>query len=144
MSVHRDCGEEIKWARREDDETRWNPPLEYAGNFYIIDESGAAIQVTGYKIHYCDPDRMEAWQERCRRIAEMQGGDMSKVETQVVAADMRREEQWEVALKVECETCEAKVNEKCHSMARTHRKNDEIVPVLNPHPRRLERAYKEV
>lgn len=140
VSVHRDCGAEIKWARRDDDNTRWNPPLEFAGTFYIIDEAGAAIQVTGYQIHNCDPDQMEAWLERCRRVAELKGGDMDSLEVRAVKAEMDREQVWAVALKNECSYCGAKKNEKCHSMALVHRKKNLIVEIKNPHPGRLDLA----
>lgn len=144
VSVHRDCGEDVKWAKRSDDDTRWNPPLDYIGPVYIIDESGAAIQVNAYRTHNCDPDKMEAWLERCRRVAELKGGDLDSLEVRAVKADMDRESVWDVALKVACPACEVAVGVKCHSMALRYRKEDKIVGVLNPHPRRLELAYKEM
>lgn len=144
MSVHRDCGEEVKWARRPDDTDRFLPPLDYAGTFYVIDKEGVGEMVTAYKSHVCDPDKMEAWLERCRRVAEMQGGDMSKIEVRAVAADMHREQAWELVFPRACPRCEAEPYEKCRSMERKYVNEGRIVYLKNPHPGRLELAYKEV
>jgi hypothetical protein len=138
MAVHRECGAEIKWAKRDDIPDKYLPPLEYLGEVFVIDSSGAAIQVHGYQRHNCDPDVMIAWQDYQKRLAEVKGEAFTPYE---VARERDREVTWKTALKVECPRCEAAVDEKCRSMQLKHLRTGELVEVKNPHPVRLELAY---
>ncbi len=143
MSVHKDCGEDIRWVKREDEEQRWMPPLEFIGQVYIIDESGHAFMTNAYQIHNCDPDKMEAWQEYQRRIAELKGDQESIEELdgrQVyqIARERERERVWELALTRPCRTCQADIGQRCISQSVHLRRTGEIKETLNPHPSRLE------
>lgn len=134
MSVHKECGADIQWAKRSDDDSRWLPPLEYVGEVFMIDSSGAAVQIHGYRRHDCDPDAIIAWQDYQQRLAEAKG----EVFTPYQAARERDKELvWEIALKVVCPRCDAKKKEKCRSMQLTHRRTGEVVYITNPHPARL-------
>lgn len=139
MSTHRDCGEPIKWARRDDDSERFMPPLEYVGEVYVIDSGGAAIMVHAYRQHRCDPDKMEAWQEYLGKMDKLKGttvlADMTAHEA---ARERDREARWEVALRKECIRCDAPAGERCRDMSARYRKTGEIVHTNNPHPERLE------
>src|ERR1044072_6726601 len=72
MRRHRECGEDIRWGHRDDDNSRWLPPLEFAGHAYVFMEgSDVAVKVPTYKMHLCDPDKVVAWQEYLRRMEEI-------------------------------------------------------------------------
>lgn len=119
------------------------PPLEYAGEFYFINEEGAAILSHAYQPHYCDPDKVEAYQEQLRRIAKAKGIEYDEEQNAWEAAkEMRREEQWAVALKVPCRRCEEPAGKKCHRLDLRFRKTGELVETLNPHPERVEDAER--
>lgn len=137
MATHKDCGADIRWAKRDDDSKKYLPPLEYVGEVYVIDSSGAAIQVHGYKRHLCDPEALTAWQDYLARLAEAKGESFTPYEA---ARERDNELVWETALKVACEYCEAPKNVKCHSMQLRHRKTGEIVELRHPHPIRITRA----
>lgn len=145
MSVHRDCGEEIRWAKREDDPERFVPPLEFAGHAYIIDENGIARSVTTFSSHRCNPDKVREWADYLRKLALAK--DESPVESDNVvlweAKKQRDSEQaWKVAITTECSTCEARIGAKCHNISARFRKTGEILELKNPHPARLDQAYQ--
>lgn len=117
-SIHRECGEEIRWAYRNDDPSRFNPPLEYIGMVYIIDEQGTAIQTIGYKVHQCDPDKMRAWYKRLREIAEIQGTPLEDIDRYAVARDAERENRYDEAMKRKCTRCGASKGKPCTSLAK--------------------------
>lgn len=71
MSEHKDCGEEIRWAKLERDHERFLPPLEFAGEFFIIDADGVGVKVMGYRRHICDPDKVRAWQALQQELADL-------------------------------------------------------------------------
>jgi hypothetical protein len=137
MSVHKDCGKEIKWAKREDVPDKYFPPLEYVGEVFIIDSSGAAVQVHGYMRHNCDPEEVLAWQDYQQRLAEVKGEQYTPYEA---ARERDREITWEAALKVECHRCNVEKGTKCRSMQLKHQRTGEIVELRNPHPIRLQLA----
>lgn len=139
-SVHKECGADIRWAKRVDDPDRYFPPLEYIGEVFILDSSGAAVQVHGYKRHNCDPERVIAWQDYQLRLAEAKGEAFSPYEA---ARERDKEIIWERVLKVECTRCDAPVNEKCRSMQLVHQRSGEIVYLKNPHPQRFQLAVEQ-
>ena len=139
MSTHKECGEQIRWAHRSDDPTRFMPPLESVGPVYIIDEAGQAISVQGYQVHNCDPDKMEAWVEYKNRIAAIQGGDAyAQMTEHDIAREQRREEHWTLALPFHCPTCDAKPGVKCFNRLDLRKGIEAPRENLNPHPIRLE------
>lgn len=139
MSTHKECGEQIRWAQRPDDPNKWMPPLEAIGPVYIIDEAGQAIAVTGYQVHNCDPDRMQAWVEYKNRIASIQGGDAyARMTEHDIAREQRREEYWELALKHPCPTCGVKKKVRCLNRLDLRKGIAEPRENTNPHPLRLE------
>lgn len=143
MSTHKDCGEEIRWAKRDDDPDRFRPPLEYAGEAFIIDERGAAIQVHTYRPHNCDPDKVEAWLTYQKRLAVLRGDteglrELTGMEAHNAARERDRENTWEHALKKPCPRCRALVGVKCHRLDQKFRKTGEMVESKNPHPERID------
>lgn len=139
MSVHRECGAEIKWAKRDDDSAKYFPPLEYLGEVFVIDSSGSAVQVHGYRRHNCDPEAMLAWQDYQQRLAEVKGESFTPYEA---ARERDREIVWESALKVECGRCDQPAGQKCRSMQLKHLRTGELVELRNPHPVRIELAHE--
>ena len=141
MAIHTQCGADIEWPRREDDPERFGRPLEFAGQAYILTEEGYAIRVLTYKQHECDPDVMEAWIERCRRIDELKQNDVvpSSYEAYQVKREEILESQWKAALKVECSKCGAKKRNKCRSLAK--HENSRILK--RPHWERVKDSEKE-
>lgn len=148
MSVHKDCGADIRWLKRDDDPNRFLPPMEFVGQFYAADADGVGVVQNCYRPHVCDPDVMEDWLNRMRRLAELQGDqdsveEISGRQAWALAREREREKTWEIALKVDCPRCLQPKTQKCISMAQTHRKTGEMVELLNPHPERLEHLNKE-
>jgi hypothetical protein len=140
MSVHKDCGEEIRWVRRDDDETRWAPPIEFAGHFFILTEDGKAVYTACYRRHECDPEKIEAWQAYQRRIAELKNSEPEQPKNMwEVARARRREEASKLANAVACPSCGADVGQQCMNRT-TLKKTGEVAPTLNPHPERLRLA----
>lgn len=143
MSIHRECGEEIKWAHRDDDPERWQPPLEYQGQFFIIDERGVAIQVTGYKRHVCDPEKMEAWITYQERMAELEArrpkGERADRSLRDMARGKEQLERKQVAEKVKCPRCDAPRKSPCINLT-LRRKGVDGILTNWPHPERYERA----
>lgn len=144
-SVHKECGADITWAKREDDEDRFLPPLEYVGEVYLLEGQGrdkVGVQRHAYRLHICDPDRIIEWQDYQQRLAEAKGIEYVPLSdgraAYEAAREKDREEQWNMALKVACPRCDAPAGEKCRSQQRQHIKTGEIVETRNPHPARME------
>lgn len=144
MSVHKQCGEQIRWARRDDDSTKWLPPLEFAGQAYIFGEDDAAILVNTYRPHNCDPDKVEAWQEYKARLAEIEARQVetpspipSGMTDWEIAKQRREEEVWEDALKRKCPKCDAKKGVKCHKLDHKFKATGELVETKMPHSERI-------
>ncbi len=137
-SVHKECGADIVWAHREDDENRFYPPLEYIGEVFILSGKGRekiGKQEHGYRVHACDPDRIVEWQDYQFRLAEAKGEDYTPY---AAAREKENEEMWNQVLHVECPRCKRPVGEKCISLARHLLKTGEIQETRNPHPARIE------
>lgn len=155
MSIHKECGEEIVWLRKPDDVDKYLPPMEYVGPMYFKTEGPngevCGIQATAYKMHRCDPDKMEAWIEYKERIAEIsEHAPEQPVKVQREAAKQKKSD-WVIArerkqanIRTECEAyvcrrCDAVQFEPCYNLTifkRTHEK----VPINMPHPVRQEDA----
>ena len=136
MSIHKECGEPIKWLRRPEDMDKFLPPMEYLGEVYVVEE-GAGIYRQAYKLHMCDPDKIIAWQDYQRRLAEAKGEEFLPMDA---AREREREQIWELVRKVACPRCEAGVDEKCISLS-THKVKAGIKEeTKNPHPERIEHA----
>lgn len=140
VSVHKECGEDIRWAHRDDQPDRFRPPLEYAGQVFIIDERDVAIMVHSYRPHRCDPDKMVAWQEYQEKIAAIKERKVPDLDMSPWQIKKERDldATWEAALKVPCPRCEVPAGEKCRSLLKQHVKTGEIVHVKNPHTARIE------
>jgi hypothetical protein len=137
MSVHKECGADIVWLRRDDDESRFLPPMEYAGEVYIKGENGTAQRVHGYRQHLCDPDAIIAWQDYQRRLAEAKGEEYTPYDA---ARERERENMWDLALAVTCRRCHSTPGEKCYSQQVRLVKAGIKEETRNPHPERIEDA----
>ena len=143
MSVHRDCGEPIRWVRRNDDLNRWAPPLEAVGQALIVTEQDGepvSAYVSIYKEHRCDPEKMLAWveyQERLAEIKERTGGHTpdTGMSAYQIKAQQLNEENWQIAMLVPCPICDAKLDEYCFNL--TERKKGNEVAIRNPHQKRF-------
>lgn len=138
MSIHRDCGADIQWLRREDDTSRFLPPMEYAGEVYVRDEKdGSAKRVHAYRMHLCDPDAILAWNDYQQRLAAAKGEEFTPYDA---ARERERESLWELALTVACRRCNRLPNEKCVSLSTKNVKAGIEEETKNPHPQRIEDA----
>lgn len=153
MSVHKDCGELINWFKRPDDMARFLPPMEYVGQMYMVTEteSGekAAVQVAGYKVHNCDPEKMLAWQEYQAKVAVIkEHGKVQAKELNLpnnaweMARDKRQEEARAFAQQVACPMCEALEGQPCFNLT-IFKREGLTVPTKSPHLGRTRRAEKE-
>lgn len=135
--IHKECGSDIVWARREDDPDRFHPPMEYVGEVFLISGKGEKVaeQRHAYRIHQCDPDRIIEWQDYQHRLAEAKGEEYTPY---AAAREKQNEETWNLVLKVDCPRCERPVGEKCISLARHLLKTGEMQECRNPHPARTE------
>lgn len=119
MSTHRDCGETIRWAEMDTEPglvPRYLPPLEDAGTAFIID-GNVAREVHIYRLHRCDPDKVIAWQEYCKRMAEVKNeAPVDGVTAGQVARNRERKEVYSLAMKVACPNCGAPKNQPCTDM----------------------------
>jgi hypothetical protein len=141
-SVHKECGADIVWAKRDDDSGRWLPPMEYVGEVYLLEGKGDAkvgTQKHAYRIHQCDPDRIIEWQDYQHRLAEAKGETFTPYEA---AREKINEETWAQALRVDCPRCERPAGEKCISLSRHLIITGEIQECRNPHPARMN-AFEE-
>lgn len=145
-SVHKECGADITWARRDDNPEKWMPPLEYIGEVYLIDGKGedrTAVQRHAYRLHICDPDRIIEWQDYMHRLAEAKGevydphGPGTQFEYEA-KREKEREQTWNMALKVDCPRCSQPAGQKCISQSIRLIKTGEIEFCKNPHPARME------
>ena len=137
MSIHRDCGADIQWLRRDDDPNRFLPPVEYAGEVYIKNEDGVGVMTYAYRSHHCNPEAIIEWQDYQRRLAEAKGEEYTPYDA---AREREREQLWELALSVACTRCHLLPGEKCVSQAK-HLTNAGIKEeTRNPHPQRIEDA----
>lgn len=144
MSVHKDCGEQIRWVRRAEDPERFMPPLEYAGEGIIITggdspESALGSQVHVYKIHRCDPDTMEEWQRYCARMADLKGQAPPETPYQMMR-ERDRESAWEEAIKKPCPKCGVPKKVRCKSLGvhakKLEKQTGEVTETRWPHPER--------
>jgi hypothetical protein len=133
MSIHKECGEEVRWARRDDDATRWRPPLEFAGVAYILsdDEAGEprATQVQTFRHHLCDPAKVQAWQEYQERLAELREHEPPRptnMSDWAIARERDRERAKRDAEKKKCPRCGAKKNKPCTSLAKGPHFGEEV------------------
>lgn len=137
-SIHKDCGENIRWVKRSDVD-RWMAPLEFAGRAFVITgEVGLdsyAEEVSVYQVHHCNPEKMEAWQEYCAKIAHLKGEPEFTGSTYTAAKEREREQIWEIALKKKCPRCKQSRNKKCISMSKAASQAGK--ELRNPHPERL-------
>ena len=141
MTVHKSCGKEIRWATRDDDPERFNPPLEFDGHRYIITEDGTAVYTSTYVHHECDPADIIRWQRLKHDQAKAMGIQPEEVSDSTLAREEERKERWKVALKEPCPTCDVPVGHKCHNL--TARKKGRRELTKNPHPARLEFVWRE-
>lgn len=146
MSIHKDCGEEIRWGKREDDDTRFRPPLEFAGMGYIIDADGVAIYVSIYRDHICDPDTVRAWMDHRRALAAAKGEALDEIEddeARIAARERDRQDQLILAATVECDTCEEPAGYGCINLSLWKRKQVREETRF-PHASRLVKAQKAI
>lgn len=144
MSVHKECGEYIKWARRPDDPERFYPPMEHAGEHYVLDDDGVAIAVHTYRPHRCDPAKVLAWQEFQQKLAEVREQQLNNPPdvSWSALAEQRREEVWASALTIDCPRCPALAGEKCINLSQHLQRTGELVETRAPHTQRSDLAYE--
>lgn len=157
MSIHKECGEKIHWAKSEKKDHgrggRWMPPLEFVSHYYVIqkdEESGDefASMVACYDVHVCDPDKMAAWTEYKSRIDKA-------VEAEKDAASERPPTNWELARsrdqeeargkaeRVACPKCSAEINEPCYNLI-TFKRHGYKAANNMPHEGRTLLAYGDI
>jgi hypothetical protein len=147
MSTHNDCGEDVTWAHREDDTERWLPPLEFAGEVFILQQvpgldKPVASRMHAYRLHRCDPDKIEAWiayQERLQALKQ-QHPEMIVTDTPayVIARQRRAEQEREYAEQIDCKRCGAMPNQPCRSLSKNPSQMNK--PTTWPHPERVAAA----
>jgi hypothetical protein len=153
MSVHKDCGEPVTWLRRPDDVDKFLPPMEYVDQLYMKVEGPngeyCAMQASAYKIHRCDPDKMEAWIAYKERIAEIKEkapdqpaavhreAAQERVSDWILARERAQEETRLIAEAYKCRRCGAKSTEPCFNLS-VYNRTQEKVPTKMPHAQRLE------
>lgn len=135
MSIHKECGAEITWMRRDDDPERFMPPMEYAGEGYVRDKDGAAQYHHIYRLHNCDPDAILEWRDYQQRLAAAKGEEYTPYDA---ARERERENLWEIALTVACRRCNRLPGEKCVSLSQQKVKAGIEEETKNPHPERIE------
>src|SRR5262245_28639014 len=117
MSIHSDCGAEIRWPRKSDEPEAYGPPLEYAGQGYVFDENSVAIQVSVYKSHVCRADQMAEWLDNKIKVQRLLATKASKLpvtnEDYRQARQQLTERNHDMALSVGCPLCGAVAGEPC-------------------------------
>lgn len=144
MTIHSDCGKEIKWVHRDDDPDRWHPPLEFAGQAYVIIDE-VAVYTSIYQRHECDPDDMKKWLELKRAQAEIKGvpvEDIDRREERAIARKLQQDEEYAVACRVACIVCKAEKGELCFNLHKL-KKGDKIYN-LHPHLDRHDRGWADM
>jgi len=142
VSIHSDCGKEIRWVHRDDEPDRWHPPLEFDHQGYVIVDD-VVIYTNIYKRHDCDPDDIKAWLDLKRNQAMAKGIDVEDIdakEERIIAKEQQRDLYWAEALRVECPVCEAEVGQRCYNMSLWKKGIEEHTK--NPHPKRLMDSWK--
>jgi len=134
-SVHKECGADISWARRPDDPERFLPPLEYAGELFVI-ENGTATQHHGYRVHLCDPQRIIEWKEYQEQLASAKGEEYTPY---AAAREKELDELWAFVEGVACPTCDVSEG-KCISQSRHLKSTGEVRNVRSPHQSRIDHA----
>jgi hypothetical protein len=142
MSIHKDCGADIRWFKRDDDESRFMPPMELAGEGYIIDpEDKSGMHLVWryiYRPHMRDPAAVIEWQRYQEQLSEAKGEEVGVYEA---VKTRSQDEQWDVALLVACTKCHMLPGERCVSQQKHLQKTGEIINTNWPHPERLEAGY---
>lgn len=151
MSVHKECGEQIRWARNQSG-TKWLPPLEFAGEMFILtkNEEGegdyTGTEVSTYRVHNCDPDKVEAWQAYKERLASIEiAKGASRVEALISDRQVARlrdiEEAWNEVHGVPCPKSDYCLTDgKCCNLSKVMSNGGEFVATIWPHPERVEAA----
>lgn len=147
MSIHKECGENVRWVKGGRRKERFMPPLEFVGNYTILvlDDDGDEVgtDVACYQVHTCDPDKMLAWRERLARVKEIKDLPPILVEADrplsnwKIARERDQENARAAAEKRDCTTCGAIEGEFCFNLSifkRTHEK----VPTNMPHASRID------
>lgn len=145
MSVHNQCGEQIRWAKSPRGD-KFLPPLEFVGHHYILmdsdDEEGqkVASEVACYQIHNCDPDKMAAWQEYRDKVEALKRESAEVAERLPTNWEIARQRDQEAtrarAEKEPCPKCKADVNEPCYNLAIWKRQRNKIATNM-PHQERM-------
>lgn len=147
MSVHKNCGEQIRWAQRPGG--GWFPPLELVGEVFILtrNEGGdgdyTGSEVMAYRIHQCDPDKMEAWQAYKERLASIEDAKVKDERAAYVsdreaarARDM--ENAWDEVHGTPCPRSEHCLTDGyCCNLTAVKKNGGEFVPTKWPHPERV-------
>lgn len=139
MSVHKECGKQVRWGKRSDDPDRYMQPLEFAGFYYILDESGTALEVVAYQIHQCNVDDVRAITATREALADSRNRSeklqLTVQEEYAAARESNREDLWKQVLPFACEGCGAKKNERC-----THKLSGE--EIRYPHTDRIKKSME--
>lgn len=161
MGTHKDCGEPVRWFRRPEDMDKWMPPLEWAGHAYIVVDGGesgeqAATEVSIYRPHHCDPEKMAAWQEYKAKLEEVrQRGQAVELNGKSAKLVAQKPKDWEIArdrnqqtarleaMVVECNKCQVKAGVPCYNLT-IFKKTGEQVPTKMPHTSRWMEALKHL
>lgn len=150
MSVHKECGEQIRWARNQSD-TKWIPPLEFAGEAFILtkaegSEDYIASEVSTYRVHNCDPDKVLAWQEYKAKLEALESRKRLEVSDHYlsdreIAKQRDQELAWDEVHGVPCPRSDFCLTDgKCCNLSKAKQNGGEFVATVWPHPERVEAA----
>lgn len=145
MSVHKNCGEKIRWAKNAHGD-RFLPPLEFVGHYYILldmeeGDDKMATEVSCYEVHQCDPEKVVAWQEYKDNLAAIESRTKVDVERPPSNWEIARKREQEAtrarAEKKPCSKCGAKRNEPCFNLSIWKSKQEKRATNM-PHTERMD------
>lgn len=151
MSVHKECGEQIRWARNQSG-TKWLPPLEFAGEAFILtkNEDGdgdyTGAEVSTYRVHFCDPEKVVAWQEYKEKLASIESAKTTErvalvMSDRLIAKQRDIELAWDEVHGVPCPKSDYCLTDgKCCNLSKVLSNGGEFVATIWPHPERVEAA----
>lgn len=152
MSVHKDCGEQIRWSKKPSS-GGWYPPLELVGEVFILtrNEDGdgdyTGNEVMGYRIHNCDPDKMKAWQEYRAKLAALETDERKAereewVSAREAAKSRDMENAWDEVHGTPCPRSDHCLTDGMCCNLTQIKKTGEFVPTKWPHPERVEAVQR--
>lgn len=139
MSIHKECGADITWVPRPDEDGRYYPPLEFLGYVKTVNGDGELVDTAAYRQHLCDPAKIVEWAEYLGAVEEAKAviGETNIANaTYRERADHNRQVTYEAAMEWSCPTCEAPPGSPCEDLGARKKKISK--ETRWPHPKRME------